>query len=450
MATQEFQYVQDILKEWYAPAIVNQIYVKSPFWAVVKKTSKGVSGKRVYIPLRHTLSEAVGALKAGEYTLPTAGKIGYDSTYVWQKRNYGRVQVDGLAIEASKGKGGWIDVFTGETRGIAESFAIDIDRQVMGRGTAVIGHATEDISGTTTDAVTVDNPAGITLASPGYMWFRKSMKIAIFDSVSASEINGDDAGIAALEISAIDPANNLVTFQSGAGTEVGAVSDGDLLIRRFADDYTARNSLANCDADAANAGVGDIMGLDRIVDDDTGIGITSTELGVDAISFQGINATVAAQNWWRAQRLRTSNTILTEMKIQEDLDTIENNTDGDSPNLALTTKALRNKLIEIVKSDKMVQGINFIAGWEGIKYRGGAVSLPIMVHKFCPTGYWYYLNMKYIRFYTLKKLIWDSSGGGIIKPVAGEDQYEAWFKMYGNLGVDKRNAFGKATHYTTS
>ncbi len=104
------------------------MYVKSPVWSQVKKTSKGVAGKRVYIPLRHTLSEAVGGLVANDYTLPTSNRVKYDSTYVYQKRNYGRVQVDGLAIEAGKGKGGWIDAFSGETKSIAEAFAIEIDQ----------------------------------------------------------------------------------------------------------------------------------------------------------------------------------------------------------------------------------------------------------------------------------------------------------------------------------
>jgi len=444
---QEFQYIQDVLKEWYAPAIVNQIYTKSPFWSQVKKTSKGVTGKRVYIPLRHTLSEAVGGLKSTRNTLPTAGKIGYDSTYVWQKRNYGRVQVDGLAIESSKGKGGWVDQFTAETRGIAESFAIEIDQQVMGRGTGVLGHATGDIGATPGFYLSVDNPHGITEATPGYGWLRPNMNIAIWDSVSGSEISPNTAG--QFVIDSVDYDNNRIAFQTDAD-DANAVSDGDLLIRRYTDDYSSVSSVTNVDADDYNAGVGVIMGIDRIVDDDTQIGVAATPTTVDDYKFQGIDATLAAQNWWRAQRMRTSNTVLTEMKIQEDLDQIEQNTDGDTPNLALTTYALRNKLIELVKSDYMLQTLNLVGGWEAIKYRGGAVSLPIMVHKFCPTGYIYYLNMKYIRFYTLKKLVWDSSGGGVIKPVAGEDNYEAWFKMYGNLGVDKRNAFGKSITYAVA
>ena len=215
MATQEFQYIEDILKEWYAPAIVNQIYIKSPVWSQVKKTSKGVQGKRVYIPLRHTLSEAVGGLKANEYTLPSANRVQYDSTYIYQKRNYGRVQVDGLAIEASKGKGGWIDAFSGETKAIADAFAIDIDQQVMGRGTAILGNASTTVTASAT-TVTVDDPHGITETSPGYMWFRKGMKLECWDA-SANALLGVYP-----TISAITPSSNQFTVSTAFGTALAA------------------------------------------------------------------------------------------------------------------------------------------------------------------------------------------------------------------------------------
>lgn len=431
MATQDFTLIEDILKEWYAPAIVNQIYVKSPFWALVKKTSKGVAGKRVYIPLRHTLSEAVGGNVAGIHTLPTASRIKYASTYIWQKRLYGRVQVDGYSMEASKGKGGWIDVFAGETRGIAEAFAIDVDQQLMGRGTGILATATGDFSGG--DVLTIDAPHGIANATPGYMWVRKGMFIETHKH--------DDGAIQAtsIEVESIDPANNQFTTVSNPA---GTTANSYFVIRAGTADFDGSGDTI---PDAHNTGNGVLMGIDRIVDDDT------VDTPGDLITnFQGIDANDVANNWWRAQRMRTGSTILTEMKIQEDLDQIEQNTDGDSPNLAFTTTALRNKLLEIVKSDKMVDTMNFVAGWEGIRYKGGAVNLPIMVHKFAPAGYWYYLNMKYIRFYTLKKLIWDNSGGGIIKPVTDEDQFQAWFKLYGNVGIDKRNAFGKSIAYSTS
>jgi len=43
--------------------------------------------------------------------------------------------------------------------------------------------------------------------------------------------------------------------------------------------------------------------------------------------------------------------------------------------------------------------------------------------------------------------VWDDKGGGVVKPVAGSDAYEAWFKIYANLGTDCRNAHGKYTDF---
>jgi hypothetical protein len=433
MATQEFQYIEDILKEWYAPAIVNQVYVKSPVWSQVKKTSKGVAGKRVYIPLRHTLSEAVGGLQANEYTLMTANRVLYDSSTIYQKRNYGRVQVDGLAIEAGKGKGGWIDAFSGETKSIAEAFALEIDQQVMGRGTAILGVCSAADS---SKVQAVDNPHGITEATPGYMWFRKNMTVSFWNVGSSAYI--PTAATSGYNVASITPGSNQITLTTSPAT---ATADGDFIVRTNSASFDTSDDTT---IDAHATGNGVIMGIDRIVDNDQ-----TNYAGDDIDSFQGIDGNAAAQNWWRAT-VQSSRGILTETKIQEDLDEIEKNTDGEAPNLALTTYAIRNKLIEIVKSDRMISTLNLVGGWEAIKYRGGSVSLPIMVHKFNPTGYIYYLNLKYLKFYTLKKLVWDSSGGGVIKPVSGEDQYEAWFKMYGNLGTDKRNAMGKGIGYTVS
>lgn len=357
----------------------------------------------------------------------------YDSTYIYQKRNYGRVQVDGLAIEASKGKGGWIDAFSGETKSIAEAFAIEIDQQVMGRGTAILG-ACSGANSTTTQGV--DNPHGITEASPGYMWFRKGMLVSFWDASGDAYIPSTQTS--GYSVSSITPASNQIVLST---TPAAATADGDFLVRTNSASF---DSSENTTIDAHATGNGVIMGIDRIIDNDQ-----TDFAGDDIDSFQGIDGNSSTNNWWRAT-VRTSRGILTETKIQEDLDEIEQNTDGEAPNLALTTYAIRNKLIEIVKSDRMISTLNLVGGWEAIKYRGGSVSLPIMVHKFNPTGYVYYINLKYLKFYTLKKLVWDNSGGGVIKPVSGEDQYEAWFKMYGNLGTDKRNAMGKATGYTTS
>ncbi len=407
---QEFQYLDDVMKKWYAKAIVNQIYVKSPIAALVKKKMVSIYGKSVQIPLRVSLTEAVGARQANTYTLPTAQKVGYDRSSIVMKRNYGRIQLDGFGWESSKGKGGWIDAMTGETRGVADAFAIDLNRQCMGRGDGVLGH----VLSTSTPAVTVDNPYGITEATPPYTLFRAGMVLDAFD------VTDDGKDMNSNQITSI--AGNVLTMNDA----VSGLADGDVI---------TREDVSTMSAAAINT-CGEIMGLDGIIG-------TSNPVGSD---FQGIDAD-SVTIW--TSTVATSQGLLSEPKIQAILDSIEQTTDGESVNMAITTYSLRNKLIEIVKADLLIKGLDLVAGWRAIKYMGGNIDLNFVIHKHVPTGYIYFVSLPHLKFYTLKKLVWDNRGGGVIKPVAGYDAYEAWFKLYANLGTDCRNAHGKGTGFTT-
>lgn len=416
MVGQEFQYIQDILKEFYAPAIVNQVYKKAPFWAQIKKLTKGVYGKRVVIPVQTAFTEAVGARVANNYNLPTADKNTYDQAYIYMKRQYGRIKVDGFAIESAKGKGGWVDIVTAETKGVSNAFAIDVDRQSLGRGDSVLGH----VASTSGSTITADNPFGITEASNARL-FRAGMTIDGYDTADNTQ------HVNSLKISSI--ASNVLTMSASTG--ISSLADGDLLVREDSFSSTVAN-------------IGEMMGLDGLV---SASNYPSPSAGASGSTFQGI-ATSSDYSW--KSYINSTQTVISETAIQELLDNVEQNTDGESVNLALTTYSLRNKLIEIMQGDRMLSTMDLKAGWKAIKYIGGNVELPILVHKQLSPYHFYVVSLPHIKFYTLKKLVWDNKGGGIVKPVAGEDAYEAWFKMYGNIGTDCRNAHGKATNFRTS
>jgi hypothetical protein len=418
---QESQYIQDILKEWYTNSIVNQVHIKAPVYHLVKKqvVSVPAGGKFVIMPVRTGLSEAVGPRVLNDYSLPIAGKVLYSKATIYLKRNYGRVQVDGFAMEQSKGKGGWIDIMTGETKGIGEAYAIEIDQQLMGRGTAVLGHVSDGSKSTST--FTVDNNHGITEATPDFNWLRVGMRIDVTDSSGTNTKDFDSQTISTI-------VGNLVTIVS-TDTEP---SDGDLISRE--------DSSYLIDGLASTPETGAMMGIDGIIDS------ANADLEL-ANGLQGIDRRSAT--YWQAYKNTTSQ-VLTESLIQDGLDSIWQRTDGNEPNLVITTFALRNKLIEIVRSDRLISSMDLKAGWKAIRYIGGSVNLPILVHKFCPKGYWYYLSLSHLKLLTLKSLIWDTKGGGIIKPVADTDAYEAWFKTYQELMVDAPNSMGKYTALTTS
>ena len=419
---QEFQHVQDILKEWYTNSIVNQVHIKAPVYHLVKKqvVSVPAGGKFVIMPVRTGLSESVGPRVADNYALPTAGRVSYSKATIYLKRNYGRVQVDGFAMESSKGKGGWIDIMTGETKGIGEAYAIEIDQQLMGRGSGVLAHVK---TGSSTTQFVINDNHGITETTPTFNWLRKGMVIDVTDVAGTNTKHMDSKTISAIS-------GNTITI-SVAGTQPAV---GDLVSRE--------DSSYLVDGVASTPETGAMMGIDGIIDS------ANADIEV-ANGLQGINRAGSGNAYWQSY-VDTTAQVLTESLIQEGLDSIEVRTDGNSPNLVITTYALRNKLIEIVKSDRLISGMDLKAGWKAIRYIGGSVNLPILVHKFCPKGYWYYLSLSHLKLLTLKSLIWDTKGGGIIKPVADTDAYEAWFKTYQELMVDAPNSMGKFTGLTTS
>jgi hypothetical protein len=411
MAGQEYQYIGEILKEFYTPAIINQLWKKSPLWAIIKKKTQDMVGKRVVIPVRIGLTEAVGSRAANDYTLPTAQRNLYDQAYISMKRVYGRVMVDGLSIESAKGKGGWVDVLQAEIQGVTDAFTLDIDRQLMTTGKSILGFCSAAVAGQT---VTVDTPGGIVDTAGYTKFFRKGQVVDIYDS-DYSPIHAT-----AVQISGIAPSTSTLTFTGN----VASVEDDDVILK--ANSY------------GANDATGDLMGIDGIVS-------AGNTPGSD---FEGIDATSEAS--WQAM-VDTTGGVLTEELIQKDLDAIEDNTDGEPVDLILTSQTLRNKLIAIMKSTYYkTESIDLVAGWKALSYVGGAAELPVMTHKNCPVKYMYYLSRPHLTLWVLKNLVWDDKGGGVVKPVAGSDQYEAWFKIYANLGTDCRNAHGKCTNFTTA
>lgn len=414
MAAQEYQYIQDVLKEFYAPAIKNQLPKKSVLWAQIKKKTADVVGKRVVIPVILGFPESVGSRAANDYSIPTADKSTYDQAYIYMKRVYGRVGIDGFSIEAAKGKGGWVDPFTQEVENVGASFAIDIDRQTMMNGKGILAYCVGAAAG---QVITVDTPGGIAADTPVTKWFRKGMVLDVIDQSDGGEHASD------LVVSSIDASAGTITV-TGTAT---SVADNNYIVKAGSYSATAAN-------------MGEFMGIDGIISDDDNPGS----------DFEGIARSTTTD--WQALETASVGT-LSEEKIQDHLDAIEGRTDGSAPDLALTTYALRNKLVSLVKDaygSNLATTLELKAGWKAIKYVGGNVELPILAHPKCPTGYIYTIAQPHLKLYMLKNLMWDDKGGGVMKPVAGFDMYEAWFKIYGNLATDCSNAHGKMTGCTTT
>jgi len=415
---QDFDNIQDILKEFYSPVIVNQAYKKAPLWAQLKKSSKGVVGKRVVIPVQLSFTEAVGARTQADYTLPDAARNTYDQAYIYMKRNYGVIKVDGFSIASAKGKGGWVDVVAQESKGASSAFGIDIDRQMMGDGSAVLGLSNAAASG---QDIVVKSPGGLAGDLPATKYFRVGMIVDIYSAAFAAKT------ATAVRISAIAPSTNTLTF---VGDITGVVAADHLITRK------------NTRTAADTTHTGEMMGIRGIVSD-------ADPTHEATYGFQSIDRdTVEA---WQSY-VGAPNALVSETMIQETLDAIEQRTDADPPNVILTTTQIRNAIVKQAKTAYRTEALELKYGWKGIKYFGGTAELAIMTHKWVPRKhltdtehYMYFLSLPHIKFYTLKNLVWDTLSGGTLKGVAGEDTVTAWFKMYGEVGTDCPNSMGVLT-----
>ena len=398
---QSFQYVQDILKDNYGKAIINQVYKKAPLFAVFKKKTADFAGKRLVIPLQYADTQAVAARAGYNWTLPSAQRNYYTQTYIQMKRIYGRVKIDNFSIASAKGEGGWEDPLTREMKSVADAFAQQIDRMLIGDGRGILATVSSYSNGVATLAA----PGGVSGDTPTNKFFKNGM---IIDGYTGSTYAG--------------------TYRVE-----NTVSTNQITISILSGNAPAANNVLYVSGAFDGTNYGELMGIRGIISD---VNCPSTS------DFQGIDRSV--HSWWKAYVNTTSGT-LSEGLIQVDLDAIDDRTAGDPVDLMLTTKALRNKLISLMQALRKVETIEFKAGWKAIKYIGGEIELPVMVHKDLPSGYIFYIATPHIKLYTLKGLEWDDRGG-MIKPVAGEDAVEAWFRFYANLGTDCSNAHGVHTN----
>jgi len=408
---QEFKYVSDALKDVYAPVMKKQIPKISPLYNLFqKKPKQAFAGKQFIIPLQLTFSEAVGG-KAGDiYTLPTPRRISYDQASITVKKIYGRVGIDGLALKSSQGKGGWVDLLTNEIEGNTAAFAIDLDRQLLCGGKGVLGLVHTTIS-SSQNFILVKDPGGITGDTPITKFYRKGMVVTVGTGSTEYTITGITPGAAGTAAISVSP-------------NIAAATAGDAIYR---------SGVYSATADK----LGEVMGIEGIV----GTGNTPGS------TFEGIDASAVSE--WQSY-VRTSAGGFTELLLQQALDEIEQTSAGEPVDIAITGYAIRNKLITLMQALRKIDTLDLKAGWKAVKYVGGALELPFLVHPKCPTGYVYLLSTPHLKIYELLPLTWDNSGGGIIKPVAGSDAYEAWFKTYINFGTDCRNAHGKMTGVTTA
>lgn len=132
--------LQNILKNFYIGPVREQLNNATVLMANLKKSSKEVVGDQVVLPLRVGRNWGLGARgTSGDGTLPTARNQQYNRAIFTTKDVYGRIEIRGKTIRATKtDKGAFLRSVQSETQGMTKDLASDINRQLFGTGDGIL------------------------------------------------------------------------------------------------------------------------------------------------------------------------------------------------------------------------------------------------------------------------------------------------------------------------
>lgn len=140
-----------ILKNFYIGPIREQLNQSTVLVAQLKKSSKEVVGENVIIPLHIGRNWGVGARgTTGSGVLPTALSQQYTKATFKTKDIYGRIEIEGKTIRATKSdKGAFTRVVSAETQGMTKDLASDINRQLNMGGDGILATVTASVTSAT-------------------------------------------------------------------------------------------------------------------------------------------------------------------------------------------------------------------------------------------------------------------------------------------------------------
>ena len=395
----------DALKIFYEGPIREQLNNEVAFLKKVEHKKKGWNGSKHQSSVHLTRNWGIGS-RADGGTLPTAGNQGYVASIVNAKYNYGRIEVTGPVIAASANdKGSFVRAVRSEIEGMVNDLKVDMNRQLMGKGDAVLCLASE--LHTAGDTV-------INVDSPGTRYLKKGMKI-----------QNDYTGSAA----AVSTVNDKTQFTLTAALSANIANNAKIIM------YGA-GTTTECNG---------IMGL---IDDSTHQAICQS---ISRSAYPDWKSTVITGDSEGATQ------TLTESMLYQAFDA-GNEKGNAKTDMIMGHHSARRALMEVLDGQIQYVPQEIKAGVTTLTFNG----IPIFLDKDAPynylgggtylanSGMLYFIDSSTLKWYVQKDFHWSDLDGNVMKHVADKDAYEAIFCVYANLGILKPNANSLLAGFTVS
>lgn len=411
----------DILKSVYGEGLTNQFNDEKITYNQFPKSERKIGGKGYVFGIRYARNQATGA-RAESAVLPQAFTGKKDQGLIVPRYNYGSLRITGPATEIAKGdSAAFVDGLADEIDDIYQSIVVDMNRQSHWDGYGKVGTLSEaatPATGATWTAV-FDNDIGV-------MYMQEGMLIDFYQSGTA------DATCCSQRILSIDPSTKTVTFEAAAGAYNALHPNATMAA------YTATTAEVASGSFAVKSGARlpsfttsdtpyEMMGLAGIYDNDTLLA-----------TFEGIDC--GDHPKWQANVISNSG-VNRELTIDLMLNAVDLVRMRSGMNVKTIRMGLgqRRKYANLLMPDVRFAPTVLKGGYETLTFSGGDGSLEILVDPMTQPNKIFFEPNGVIQKYELTPLGWGNLDGSQLHQRSGYDEWDAFLRVYSNLGVEQRN-----------
>jgi len=393
-------FASDALKLVYGD-LHEQLRDKNPALEFIESSSQNITqnGKEVIFDTHIGRNNGIGARGVRE-ALPTAGAQKYKQAHLYLKNLYGSIEVDGQLFEqAADNYNAFINVVDNEIKGLKKDLARDLNRQIYGDGTGILGTVKTTATGTT--IVFVDAH-----------WIEPDMTVDVL--LGTDLVDGTPTvKNAGLTVTAVNEATGAVTF-SGSVTAVA----GDVIVRG---------------SNGANNFNKELTGLGAIVASGNSLH------GIDGATVPVWNSTVSTLG-----SVGTPGT-LTELNLINLVQKVDKQ--GGDVDVFLASPGVYNAYWNLLQGMRQfTNGAGLTGGQRSFTFEALGKPIKFVSDYAAPVGTLYALSSSELVINRKRDWAWMDRDGSMWNRVADADAYKATIFQYSELGTYRRNAHAKLSN----
>ena len=413
------------LKNVYGDGMTNQFPDEKITYNLFSKSDRKPGGNGYIGAVRYARAQGTGARAESKY-LPDPLTGVKDQFTVTPKYIYGSIRITGPAIESAKGNPmSFVDSLSDEIEDIYQSILVDMNRMSHWDGHGQLGRLSAAATvPADTWAGTFDNDIGVQYMIEGQL-------VDFYASAGDTVPGSSGSAVFGQRILRITPSTNVVIFETNATTYKAThptlstltngvattMSNGAIAVKLGARDL----SWASTDTPV------EFFGLDGIFDDGTNLAV-----------FEGI--TVASNPKWAANVLSNSS-VNRELSVDLMLEAcdISRKRGGGKIDKILMGMGQRRKYANLFMSDVRFAPEVLKGGYRTLTFGAGDGSIEMVIDPMCQPNRLYFFPNDVIKKYELTPLGWGNLDGSQLHQKAQYDEWDAFLRIYTQLGVEQRN-----------